>query len=138
MAQRDYLMQQLEEMGYFLSGLLRRFLKLKEENREEDITSVLHDSIQEKLSFSIDEAIVLKDDDFLKLIKEQIKPENHLETMAELLLVTGKSIHSFVSPVRLSYLQKSLLLFTHLQETSTNFSFDRKDKILEIQQILRS
>lgn len=138
MAQRDYLMQQLEEMGYFLSGLLRRFLKLKEENREEEITSVLHDSIQEKLSFSIDEAIVLKDDDFLKLIKEQIKPENHLEIMAELLLVTGKSIHSFVSPVRLSYLQKSLLLYTHLQETSTNFSFDRKDKILEIQQILRS
>ena len=138
MAQRDYLMQQLEEMGYFLSGLLRRFLKLKEENREEDITSVLHDSIQEKLSFSIDEAILLKDDDFLKLIKEQIKPENHLETMAELLLVTGKSIHSFVSPVRLGYLQKSLLLYTHLQDTSTNFSFERKDKILEIQQILRS
>lgn len=138
MPQRDYLMQQLEEMGYFLSGLLRRFLKLKEENREEEITSILHDSIQEKLSFSIDEAIVLKDDDFLKLIKEQIKPEKHLETMAELLLVTGKSIHSFVSPVRLSYLQKSLLLYTHLQETSTNFSFERKDKILEIQQILRS
>ncbi|MBW8334634.1 MAG: hypothetical protein K0M40_21645 [Prolixibacteraceae bacterium] len=138
MAQRDYLMQQLEEMGYFLSGLLRRFLKLKEENREEEITSVLRDSLQEKLSFSIDEAIVLKDDDFLKLIKEQVKTENHLETMAELLLVTGKSIHSFVSPVRLSYLQKSLLLYTHLQETSTSFSFERKDKILEIQQILRS
>ncbi|MDP2891503.1 MAG: hypothetical protein Q8P34_21375 [Bacteroidota bacterium] len=137
MPQRDYLMQQLEEMGYFLSGILRRFLKLKEENREEEITSVLHDAIQEKLSFSIDEAIELKDDDFLKLIKEQIKPENHLETMAELLLVTGKSIHSFVSPVRLSYLQKSLLLYTHLQETSTNFSFERKDKILEIQQIIR-
>lgn len=137
MAQRDYLMQQLEEMGYFLSGLLRRFLKLKEENREEEITSVLHDSIQEKLSFSIDEAIALKDDDFLKLIKEQVKPENHLETMAELLLVTGKSIHSFVSPVRLNYLQKSLLLYTHLQDTSSNFSFERKDKILEIQQIIR-
>lgn len=137
MPQRDYLMQQLEEMGYFLSGLLRRFLKLKEEKREEEITSALYDAIQEKLSFSINEAIVLKDDDFLKLIKEQIKPENHLETMAELLLLTGKSIHSFVSPVRLNYLRKSLFLYTHLQETSTNFSFERKDKILEIQQILR-
>ena len=62
----------------------------------------------------------------------------HLEALAELLLVTGKSIHSFLSPVRLNYLQKSLLLYTYLQETSTNFSFDRKDKILEIQQILRS
>jgi hypothetical protein len=33
--------------------------------------------------------------------------------------------------------QNPLLLHTYLQETSTNFSFDRKDRILEIQQILR-
>jgi len=138
MPQRDYLMQQLEEMGYFLAGLMRRILKLKEENRDNEITNTLHDSIQEKLSFSIDDAIVLMDTDFLNLIKEHVKTENHLEALAELLLVTGKSIHSFLSPVRLNYLQKSLLLYTHLQETSTNFSFERKDKILEIQQILRS
>ncbi len=138
MPQRDYLMQQLEEMGYFLAGLMRRILKLKEENRDNEITNTLHDSIQEKLSFSIDDAIVLMDTDFLNLIKEHVKTENHLEALAELLLVTGKSIHSFLSTVRLNYLQKSLLLYTHLQETSTNFSFERKDKILEIQQILRS
>ncbi len=138
MPQRDYLMQQLEEMGYFLAGLMHRILKLKEDYREDEITNTLHESIQEKLSFSIHDAIVLTDNDFLNMIKEQIKTEHHLEVLADLLLITGKSIHSFSSPVRLNYLKKSLLLYTHLQETSSDFSFDRKDKILEIQQILRS
>lgn len=138
MAQRDYLMQQLEEMGYFLASLLQRILKLKQQSREEEITNTLQNSIQEKLSFSIEEAIFFNEPDFLNLIKEHFKTEKQLEALADLLFVTCKSIHSFLSPVRLNYLQKSLLLFTNLQETSINFSFDRKDKILELNQLLRS
>ena len=138
MPQRDYLMQQMEEMGYFLAGLIRRLLKLKDENQEQEITGTLHDSIQEQLSFSIDEAIFMEKDDFLTLMKEHFTTEGHLEKMAELLMLTGKSIHPPVSAQRLSYLDKSLFLYTHLQETSTNYSFERRDKILEIQQILRS
>ena len=138
MPQRDYLMQQMEEMGYFLASLIRRVLKLKDNKQEDEIIGVLHDLIQEKLSFSIDEAIYIENNDFLELMNEHFKSENHLEKMAELLMLTGKSIRPSVTPERLNYLEKSLFLYSYLQETSTNFSFERRDKILEIQQILRS
>ena len=138
MPQRDYLMQQMEEMGYFLASLIRRILKLKDDKQEDETTGVLHDSIQEKLSFSIDEAISIENDGFLELIKTHLTTENHLEKMAELLMLTGKSIRPSLTPERLNYLEKSLFLYTHLQETSMNYSFERRDKILEIQQILRS
>lgn len=138
MPQRDYLMQQLHEMGYFLATLIRRILKLKEENLEQDITSALHDSIQEKLSFSIDEAISIENEAFLKLMNEHLTTESHLQQMAELLMLTGMSIRPAVSPERLNYLNKSLFLYTHLQDTSSNFSFERREKILEIKQILRN
>ena len=137
MPQRDYLMQQLEEMGYFLASLIRRVLKLKEESREDEITGMLHDQMQEKLSFSIDEAITIENNDFLGLMKEHFSTEDHLEKMAELLFLTGKSIHP-LSLNRLNYLEKSLLLYSYLQENSINFSFTRKDKILEIRQLLDS
>lgn len=137
MPQRDYLMQQLEEMGYFLASLLRRLLKLKDENQENEVTSALHDSIQEKFSFSIDEAVTIGNADFLKLMKEHFTTEGHLEKMAELMMLAGKSIKPSLSIERLNYLEKALFLYNHLQETSINFSFERKDKILEIQQILR-
>lgn len=137
MPQRDYLMQQLEEMGYFLASLIRRVMKLKDESREEDITEMLHDMIQEKLSFSIDEALTIDHQGFIELMKEHFRTEDHLEQMAELLMLTGKSIHP-LSLQRFSYLEKALLLFTYLQDTSINFSFSRKDKMIELQQLLNS
>ena len=137
MPQRDYLMQQLEEMGYFLASLIRRVMKLKEESREEDITEMLHDLIQEKLSFSMDEALIIDNQGFIDLMKEHFRTEDHLEQMAELLMLTGKSIHP-LSLQRLLYLEKALSLYTHLQETSINFSFSRKDKMIEIQQLLNN
>ena len=137
MPQRDYLMQQLEEMGYLLASLIRRVLKLKDDGKEDEITGMLHDLIQQKLSFNMNEAIVLDNDGFLVLMKEHFKTENHLEEMAELLMLTGKSIHP-LSLTRINYLDKALVLYTHLQETSQNFSFTRKDKIMEIRQLLSS
>jgi len=138
MPQRDYLMQQLEEMGYFLASLIRRVLKLKDEHQEQEITGMLLDSIQEKLSFNIDEAIFLENETFMNLMKEHFTTESHMEKMAELLMLTGNSIRPSVSPERLNYLEKALFMFTQLQETSINYSFERKDKILEIEQLLRS
>ncbi|HET6559929.1 MAG TPA: hypothetical protein VFG54_21560 [Prolixibacteraceae bacterium] len=137
MPQRDYLMQQLEEMGYFLASLIRRVMKLKDESREEDITEMLHAMIQEKLAFSIDEALTIDNQGFIDLMKEHFRTEDQLEQMAELLMLTGKSIHP-MSLQRISYLGKALLLFTHLQQTSINFSFSRKDKMIELQQLLNS
>ena len=70
MPQRDYLMQQLEEMGYFLASLLRKILKLKDDKQEDQITGMLHDMIQEKLSFSLDDALTIDNEGFVNLMKE--------------------------------------------------------------------
>lgn len=137
MPQRDYLMQQLEEMGYFLASLIRRVMKLKDDKKEDQITGALHDMIQEKLSFSIDDALTIDNEDFVSLMKEHFKTEDQLEKMAELLLLTGKSIHP-LSLNRLNYLEKSLYLYTYLQETSINYSFERRDRIVEINQLFNS
>jgi uncharacterized protein Yka (UPF0111/DUF47 family) len=81
---------------------------------------------------------VIGNADFLDLMKEHFKTENQLEEIAQLLMLTGKSIRPYASPTRINYLKKSLFLYTHLQETSSNFSFGRKDKILEIMQLLQN
>jgi hypothetical protein len=66
---------------------------------------------------------------------EHFTTEEHLEKMAELLLLTGKSIHP-LSLNRINYLEKSYYLYSWLQDTSINYSFERRDKLLEIQQLL--
>lgn len=51
MPSRDYLIRQIEEMGIFLAILLRRILKMEEENRQEQMeTAVREELIQEQTS----------------------------------------------------------------------------------------
>ncbi len=137
MASRDYLIRQIEEMGLFLAILLRRILKMKEENQQEQMESVVCEALIQELKLDIDQLVVLEDDDFLTVIKEQLISEDQLEKLADILRVLGMENQRSFSPTKTNYLRKSLFLFVHLQETSTVFSYERRVKILELQEILR-
>jgi hypothetical protein len=137
MPSRDYLIRQIEEMGLFLAILLRRILKMKEENQQELMESAVREELVQELKLDIDQVIVLENQDFLSLVKEYFTSEDQLEKLADILKVLGQEKGSSFSLTKANYLQKSLFLFTHLQETSTNFSFERREKVLEIQEIIR-
>ncbi len=137
MASRDYLIRQIEEMGIFLALLLRRILKMKEENQQEQMESAVKEALIQELKLDIDQAIVLENQDFLKLVKEYFSSDNQLEKLADILNVLGRETENSFTLSKVNYLRKSLFLFNHLQESSTNFSYERKIKIQELQEILR-
>ncbi len=137
MASRDYLIRQIEEMGLFLAILLRRILKMKEENQQEQMESVVREALVQELKLDIDQLVVLENEDFLKVIKEQLTSEDQLEKLADILRVLGTENQQSFSLTKTNYLRKSLFLFVNLQETSTVFSYERRVKILELQEILR-
>jgi hypothetical protein len=137
MASRDYLIRQIEEMGLFLAILLRRILKLKEENQLEQLEIVVREELLQELKLDIDQVIVLENEDFLNAIKEQLTTEDQLEKLADILMVLGKENLKSYLPTKANYLQKSLFLFVYLQENSSVFSYERREKIQEIQEALR-
>ena len=137
MASRDYLIRQIEEMGVFLSILLRRIMKMKEENQQEKMESVVREELLQELKLDIDQIIVLKNEDFLEVIKEKLTNVDQLEKMADVLMVLGTENQQSLLPTKANYLLKSLLLFTELQQNSKVFSYERRIKILELQEILR-
>lgn len=137
MASRDYLIRQIEEMGLFLAILLRRILKMKEENHQEQMESAVREALIQELKLDIDQVIVLGADDFLEVVKSNFTSNDQLEKLANILALLGQENGSTISLAKTSYLQKSLLLFVHLQETSADFSYERRLKILELQELLR-
>jgi hypothetical protein len=137
MASRDYLIRQIEEMGLFLAILLRRILKMKEENQQEQMESVVREALDQELNLDIDQIVMLDNEDFLEVLKTNFSTEDQLEKLANILSVLGSDIEPFFSLTKFNYLQKSLFLFIHLQESSSVFSYERKFKILEIQEIIR-
>lgn len=136
MPSRDYLIRQIEEMGYFLAVLLRRILKRKEENQEEQMETDVREALIQELKLDIDQVIVLENEEFFSIVKEHFHSEVQLEKLADILKVLGQEIeHSFIL-TKVNYLRKSLFLFTHLQDSSTSFSYERKIKIQELQELI--
>lgn len=136
MPSRDYLIRQIEEMAIFLGILLRRILKLKEENQPELMETAVKEALVQEMKLDIDQAIVLENQDFLNLMKEYFKSDDQLEKLADILKVLGESIGQLFTPTKVNYLKKSLLIFLYLQENSSVFSYERRLKIQQIQEIL--
>ena len=136
MASRDYLIRQIEEMGVFLALLLRRILKMKEENQQASVESVVKESLLQELKLDIDQVVVLENNDFLSVAKQYFTSEDQLEKLADILNVLGQNIETSFSLTKSNYLLKSFFLFTHLQETSSVFSYERRAKIKELQKII--
>lgn len=137
MASRDYLIRQVEEMGIFLAILFRRILKMKEEKQEIKMEAAVKESLYQELKLEIEKLVVLENDDFLAVAKEHFTSENQLEKFADILMVLGKEIVSTFSLTKANYLLKALFLFNYLQNTTTSFSYERRNKILEIEELAR-
>ena len=136
MASRDYLIRQFEEMGLFLAILLRRILKMKEENQQEQMASAVREELIQELKMDIDQVIMLENEEFLSLIKNYFTSSDQLEKLADILKVLGQDSGQSFSLTKTNYLRKSLFLFSHLQESSSAFSYERRAKILELQKTI--
>lgn len=137
MPSRDYLIRQIEEMGIFLALLLRRVLKMKEENAQEQMESTVKDALFAEVGFDLQQAVVLENADFLEAASFRFTSPAQLEKLADIMKVLGSQIEQSFTLTRANYLRKALFLYTHLQESSADFSFERKVNIEEIQHLMR-
>lgn len=137
MASRDYLIRQFEEMGYFLSGLLRKILKMKEENQQEQMTSAVREALIQEMKLDIDQIIMLQNQEFLSIVKESFTSADQLDKLADILKILGQEIEHSFTATKSNYILKALFLFSYLQENSSVFSYERREKILELQEIVR-
>ncbi len=137
MASRDYLIRQFEEMGIFLATLLRRILKMKEDkSQQEVIFAVVRESLLKEANLDIDQVIILEENEFLDLAKEHFTSDDQLEKLADILKVMGQEVEHSFSVTKANYILKSVFLYRYLQEKSTSYSFERRTKILELEELI--
>ena len=109
---------------------------MKEENQQIEVESVVKESLLQELKLDIDQVVVLENNDFLDIAKQYFTSEDQLEKLADILKVLGQDVGLSLSLLKVNYLLKSLFLFTHLQETSSVYSYERRTKIMELQELL--
>jgi len=126
MLERDYIQRLLRKFFEDLSLYLSRKRKGDEDQMETFYTNYFHPS-----EFYIKN----NKEDVLKSLSEYEKDEEEyrMEMLAELLCQDGLQRED---GNKIDLLQKSLFLYTRLDELSTTYSFERKRKIQEIQGII--
>ena len=110
---------------------------MKEEKQQDQSGAVVREAIMQEMEIDIEQVVVLEDEDFLSVIREHFTSENQLDQLADILKELGQDINQSFSPTKEAYLRKSLLLFSWLQESTTNYSYERKMKIQQILECLR-
>jgi hypothetical protein len=137
MPSRDYLIRQFEEMGYFLASVLRRILKMKEENQQEQMESAVREELIQELKLDIEQIVAFENEEFCSLIQTTFNSDDQLEKLADILMLLGQEIRHSFTLSKANYIRKSLFLFEYLQDSSTNFSYERKVKIEELRELIR-
>jgi len=123
MVQQDYLMKQVEQMGFVLEKILSKMLHLKDKGTI-SIETVSH-IFTEELDLDINKLITVGDDCQINILENQFDTTN-LEKLADILLFVAENTNS--NEYDLLY-KKSLDIYKYIEEFGDTYSFERNYKI---------
>jgi len=128
---RDYLMQQIEQMGQVLAQMLAYLLGLKGTGTASLSLDEIRQNYNDNLNLPLDLILETPDEKIIQLLTEKVKfMDRHLEKMADVLSETGDLYeeagdHDIASDLW----KKALIIYSHLQDTDNAFSMERMQKI---------
>lgn len=137
MERRDYLMDQIEQMGKVLGMVLSRILGLKTEGNSEEVIEYAVKSLREKVDMNIKAIALCPNDQFKeKYLTKKLLNNEGMENLANILFELGKEINNIAE--RKKFLTKSLYIYQHLVDHSQTFSLIWYDQINSIKNELNS
>jgi|SRR6056297_777103 len=134
MEQKDYLMRQIEQAGRVLGKVLADLTGMKNQGKLQEGIGQTEQTLQSELGLSIEELIGIPVDQLINslLEKEHMFQEN-FEKLADLLVELGDGYEqqNYLEKSRDLY-QRALVLYEHVDEAGSAFSFNRHSKIQQL------
>jgi hypothetical protein len=138
MEQRDYLMRQIEQLGEVLAVMLARLLGIKQKSDASLGLEELRQTYKSELDLDVEELIRIPKEEIIEsFLKKNKLMEHHLETIAELLQVTGENLIRYDRVEEGNHvLGQSLYILEYLQTTGKIYSINRVMKIEYLKRML--
>jgi hypothetical protein len=132
---RDYLMQQIEQMGQVLAQMLAYLLGLRGSGSASLSLDEIRQNYDDRLNLPLDLILKTPGDKIIQLLTEKVKyMDRHLEKMGDILSETGDLYEDTGDRDTAKDLWgKALIIYTHLQDTDNAFSMERMQKISRLQ-----
>lgn len=133
MQQRDFLRDQIEQMGKVLGKVVAEFLDLKLKGDVNNAIEVTRQQLNSQLDLDINKLVLLSRDELEAFLLERQFTDLHMDLLAKLLFEVGCAYKTKENPTQsLSYLQGTQRLIQLAEKHSSTFTFDRlklKNKI---------
>ena len=134
MKQDDYFLKQIDILGRILGKIVSDLLKLKSKGEIMESVETITLALKNELDLNLNEIILLNKEVFLKFLQEERKFNNeNLEKLADILYLLGDNS---TSENRIPILEKSLIIYEHLNKNSTTYFPERIKKIERINKAL--
>jgi len=139
MEKRDYLMDQIEQLGQALAQIFSKLFGLSERGKDPEAIEMTSQSLKSELDIDLSEISSIPTDEFIITLQEN-KKLNHsnLELLANILLLIADEncTENPENEEGLNLYGKCLEIYSHLNERDLTYSFERESKIARIQNIL--
>lgn len=130
MEQSDFLQRQLDLLGRILGKALTDLLGIKNNSQIIEEFETIHQIVTNELNISLKELIELKKEAFIELVTSNPKFNlTNIEKLATLFFVMARKQNNENS---ISYFNKSLYLFEHVNLKNQTYSSEREKIITEI------
>jgi len=131
MYQEDYLLRQINQLARALGKLLFDFLGIKNIGQIEDFYETANETLKAEIDYNLTELLNIPNDQFVTiLIRKEGFNHANLDTLAELFFEMGLQLSEIEA---LKYFEKALTLYLYLENHDSTYSFERREKIEEIQ-----
>ena len=131
MYQEDYLLRQINQLARALGKLLFDFMGIKNSGQIEDFYQSANETLKAEIDYNLTELLNIPNDQFVTtLIRKEGFNHTNLDTLAELFFEMGLQLSEIEA---LKYLEKALTVYLYLENHDVTYSFERREKIEEIQ-----
>ena len=135
MEKRDYIMEQIKQLGRVLGMILAGILKLKERGKYSEIHRYVENEMKDQLDLNFHHLADLSDDQFINtMIRERKLSLEGVETLAEIFLELGEIQES--DDLKYKYLKRALFIYEFLSENSETYSLSWTYKIKYIKDLM--
>lgn len=135
MEQRDWMQDQIEQLGRVLGMIIAKFFRLKNEGSLAQAVEITEKALVEQLDINIDELLDMSSEQ-LRIFMEQHKVQVHyFEQLADYLATKGVKYFETDPKHALLILGKALEMYQIVTVTSSLFSLERaeKEKVVQAQ-----
>ena len=137
MEQRDFIRDQIEQLGRVLGQAIASFLGLKSTGNVSKGIEVANQQLKSELDIDINELLNLSKIELKKYFNNRNFSDEHLEQLAEYFKEIGKSKVDYDKKGAKTHLKKAITLLEIVDETTKTMSFERINKKTEINNVLQ-